>query len=650
MTHRDRSRFTASLALAVPFIAIAAAPAAPPKARPRLAVVVSIDGLSFDRLEAYRNWYTGGLKRLLDEGRVETECRYRHLNTETGPGHSSLSTGAPPRVTGIVANRWFQRLPDGSVRVINSVDQAAPEPAPGNPPMFYREVPRAGRLYVFAFEREAARFAASGEIGRGTTRFGYGPQGETVVFDSDDAIALFNFRYGRAKEAAFRPETIPGPGNLRVPTLGDRLVAERPGARVVSVSAKDRSAIFLAGKNPAHAVFWFDQDSGRFVTSVAYDPPAAARAVVTSFNRSAGAQLPSRYGLVWKRLEMPEPLPSPTPVPSLVLSDFQIPANGTGFDHAFAFQPRGYFASLYVSPFMDDLLNDLALAFVRDDALGLGRGPEPDLLAISYSAQDVVSHSYGPDSEENLEVLRHLDLSLGRLLQALESAHPRGSVLLALSADHGMPPIPEAERARDPGYRGGRLVNNPRALPTFDERLNRLVVDEMCLPPDSRPIFGAEGWSLMYNRVGLPLRTVEGPCGPAGRLVTAETLDAVLPGLITRFWREEVAAVLPVATRDHWPKDDPVVEFARNDLDLERSGDAFLVLKPNVLMHWDPGRGTNHGSPFDYDTHVPLLFWGMGIHPGRSDAVSAPYDLAPTLGAVLGIPLPDAIGVDRLSR
>jgi hypothetical protein len=613
-------------------------------------VIVSIDGLSFGRLEQYRTWYTGGLKRLLDEGWVETECRYRHLNTETGPGHSSLSTGAPPRVTGIVANRWFQRLPDGGVRVINSVDQAAPESAPGNPPMFYREVAKDGRLHVFAFEREATRFLASGELGRGTTRFGYGPQGETVVFDSDDAIALFNFRYGRPKETYFRPETIPGPGNLRVPTLGDRLVAEKPGARVVSISAKDRSAIFLAGRDPAHAVYWFDQDTGRFVTSAAYDPPAAARAVIAAFNRSAGAQLPARFGLVWKKLPAPEPAPPVAPVPNLVLGDFQLPTNGVGFDHAFAYQARGYFASFYTSPFMDDLLSELALAVIRDEALGLGRGDKPDVLAISYSAQDVVSHSYGPDSEENLEVLRHLDLSLGRLLQSLESVAPKGSVLLALSADHGMPPIPEAERSRDPAFKGGRLVNNPRALPTFDERLNRLLVDELCLPPDSRPIFGAEGWSLMYNRVGLPLRTVEGPCGPAGRLVTTQTLDAFLPGLITRVWREEVAQVLPVSTRDRWSTDDPVVEFARNDLDLERSGDAFLVLKPNVLMHWDPGRGTNHGSPYDYDTHVPLIFWGRGVRAGRSEATTAPYDLAPTLGAALGVTLPDAIGRDRLSR
>jgi hypothetical protein len=625
------------------------AQAAPPPARPRLVVVVSIDGLSFDRLESYRSWYTSGLKRLLDEGRVETACRYRHLNTETGPGHSSLSTGAPPRVTGIVANRWFERLPDGGLRVINSVDQAAPSGVPGVPPMFYREVARDGRLHVFARAADLARWEQSGEIGRGTSRLGAGPAGETVVFDSDDAIRLFNFRRGLPEETFFRPDTIQGPGNLRVPTLGDQLAAALPGARVVSLSAKDRSAIFLAGRDPRHAVYWFDQETGRFATSAAYHPPPAARAVVAGFNRTAGPVLPARFGLAWKKLPVPDPTPSPAPLSTGLLADFQLPSNGVGWDHPLTLNPRGFFASLYVSPLMDELLNELALAFLGDPAYALGRGPQPDVLAISYSAQDVVSHSYGSESEENLDVLRRLDLQIGRLLRALEAAVP-GGVLLALSSDHGMQAIPEAARSRDAAFKGGRLVNSARALPSFDERLNRLLVDELCLPEGSRPIFGAEGWSLMYNRPGLPLRTVAGPCGPEDRIVSAETLDEVVPALVTRVWREEVAAVLPVSRRDRWPADDPAVEFARNDFDPERSGDAFLVPRPNVLMHWDPARGTNHGTHHDYDTHVPLVFWGTGVRAARVDAASTPYDLAPTLAQALGLALPDAIGRALLGR
>ena len=477
---------------------------------------------------------------------------------------------------------------------------------------------------------------------------GYGPQGETVVFDSDDAITLYNFSHGRAKETFFRPQTVVGPGNLRVPTLGDQMAAA--GSRVVSLSAKDRSAIFLAGRNPQHAVFWFDQETGRYTTSAAFNPPAAARAIVSDWNRlSGGPLLPARFGLTWKRMPLPEPQPSPTPVPGLLMTDFQLPSNGVGWDHTFTMHPRGFYTSLYYSPVMDDLLNELALAFLADETFGLGRREQPDLLALSYSAQDLVSHSYGPESEENLDTLRRLDLHLGRLLRTLDATFPRGSVLLALSADHGMQTIPEAERSRDPRFKGGRLTNSPRALPSFDETLNRLVSEELCLPEDSRPLFGAEGWSLMYNRPALPLRTVEGPCGAADRLVTAETLDAVLPAMVTRSFRETIAQVLLVSQRDRWPKDDPAVEFALNDLDLERSGDATLVPQPNALMHWDPARGTHHGSHYDYDTHVPLVFWGAGIKAARVDSPSTPYDLAPTLAAAAGVRLPDAVGANRLA-
>jgi predicted AlkP superfamily pyrophosphatase or phosphodiesterase len=619
----------------------------------RLAVVVSVDGLSMPQLQRYRAWFVGGLRRLLDEALVETRARYRHLNTETGPGHSALATGAPPRVTGVVGNRWFEQNPDGSIRSVNCVDTPAPDGALGDPPMFYRQVERDGRLYVFASSRGFEEWQTSGETGRGTIRFGYGPRGEAVVFDSDDAIALFNLRYGRSKERFVPRAYVPGPGNLRVPTLGDRLVETRPGSRVVALSGKDRSTVFLAGRHPRHAAYWFDQDSGRFVTSTYYDPPAAARAVVSAFNRtSAGATLPGRFGLFWKSLPQPAPgadppQPRPTPVPAPELVDYQLPSNGLGWDHPLALQPRGYFAGLYVSPFVDDLVNGLALAFVEDPAFGLGRRGAPDLLALSYSAHDTVSHSYGAESEESLDVLRRLDLHLGRLIEALERALPKGSVMLALSADHGFPPIPEAERVRNPEFGGGRLVLTNRAVPSFLERLNRALSEELCLAPGSRPVFGVDGWTLIYNRPALPMRTVADRCGIAERLVTSADVDAALPTVTGRLFREEVEDVYLVSRRDRWPEDGPATEFVRNDFDPERSGDAFLIPRYGVMTHWDPARGAMHGSHHDYDTHVPLLFWGGPFRSRLSETEATPYDLAPTLAEVLGLTLPDAVGRSR---
>ena len=174
------STLALGLSLVVSFLALAQAArreaSAPPARSPRLAVLVSVDGVQMKRLLDYRPYFVAGLKQLLDEGHVERNAHYAHLNTETGPGHASLGTGAPPRVTGIVANRWFEPRADGSLRPVYCTDQPYVDPETG----------------VDAF--------------------------------------------------------LPGPGNLRVPTLGDRLLEKYPASRVVSLSGKDRGAIFLAGK------------------------------------------------------------------------------------------------------------------------------------------------------------------------------------------------------------------------------------------------------------------------------------------------------------------------------------------------------------------------------------------------------------------
>jgi arylsulfatase A-like enzyme len=108
--------------------------------------------------------------------------------------------------------------------------------------------------------------------------------------------------------------------------------------------------------------------------------------------------------------------------------------------------------------------------------------------------------------------------------------------------------------------------------------------------------------------------------------------------------------VLLASQRDRWPEDHPATEFARNGFFPGRSGDALLVPRPGVLMHWDPARGSHHGSHHDYDAHVPLVFWGTPFPAGRRDRDTTPYDLAPTLAELLGVTLPDATGRSLLGR
>jgi hypothetical protein len=562
------------LALVLAFAAASPAPGASPSSSaasparfPKLAVVVSIDGLSFSRLEEYRGWYVAGLKRLLDEGYVERAARYHHLNTETGPGHAALGTGSPPRVTGIVANRWFEARQDGSLRVVYCTDEREPS-SPDGAPAFY-----------------------------------------------------------------------PGAAKLQVPTLGDRLVAAHPGARVVSVSGKDRGAIFLAGKDPRHAVYWYEQRSGRFVSSPAYPPTTpfarAVAAIVERFDGSPADALYPRFGRFWKRLPDTGGTREDRHLPTAGLELFQIPVSGLGFDHDLTRNGDGYFTAVYQSPYIDEVTMDLALAVLGDPGLALGRGDQPDLFCLSLSAQDTVSHNYGSESEENLDVLRRLDLQLGRLLDALE-AFPKGSVVLAFSSDHGFSPIPEVERKG-----GGRLVFGRNVLNTFLSRTNRLLDEELCLDPQTRPLAGSEGWNLVFDPRAFPATPRSG-CGNRA-VVNRRDLEDVLPRVVTHFFREEVRDVLLVSQKDRWPQGGDA-DFVREDFFAGRSGDAILIPQDHVLMHWDPIRGSGHGSQDESNIHVPLVFWGGGIQPGASETPSTPYDLAPTLGRLLGVALPDAVG------
>lgn len=580
------SSLALGLSLVVSFLALAQAARkqawAPPVRSPKLAVLVSVDGLQMKRLLDYRPYFVAGLKRLLDEGHVERNAHYAHLNTETGPGHASLGTGAPPRVTGIVANRWFEPRADGSLRPVYCTDQQFVDP-------------------------------------------------ET----KDDVF-------------------LPGPGSLRVATLGDRLLERYPEARVVSLSGKDRAAIFLAGKRREHAVYWWDQVTGRFVSSPAYDARSPGGSVVSKvvsqFNRTrAGGQLPRRLGLAWRK--MADPLfPAGTSatavraVPAFEIRPFQIPVNGLGWDKDMSLASNGYYHGIYYSPFIDELTMDLALEVLASKDLELGHEEQPDILSLGLSAQDTVSHAYGAESEENLDTLRRLDVQLGRLFEALDRGFPEGRVILALSADHGFQTIPELEARRDKSFRGGRVLSGNGAVTSFEERLNRYLCEELCIPLDARPIFGNEGFDLKYNIPALPaMLTVAGPCGPAGRAVTTADIDRVLPGAIARLHREEFRTVLLASQRASWDPADRDVRFAMNDYDPERSGEAYLIPRRGVIVYPD-ARGSTHGSQYDYDTHIPLVFWGGGVKAGVSDAERTPYDFAPTVGKLLGVALPDAVG------
>jgi hypothetical protein len=530
-------------------------------APPRLVVVVVVDGLSWSRLESWRPWFTAGLKRLLDEGAVATECRYGHLNTETGPGHASIATGAPPRVHGIPLNQWYVPSADGSkMETVYSADDPRPP--------------------------------------------GANPSSKVVL----------------------------GPGQLEVPTLGDRLTAKDSRAKVVALSIKDRSAILMAGHDPRHAAYWYVHKTGLFSTSESYDAAtptgSAAARVVARFNaEKAGANAAEHYGTIVDRL----PVPNPTPEPGYEsgLEAYQDAIAGRGFPKDLSKAGKPFAWTLLWTTISDRLLTDLALDLLADERLGLGRDEVPDVLWISFSANDYVAHYYGPESVEDLEILRGLDVQLGRLLDDLTRRFGRDAVDVALSADHGMLPIPEGARREDPRSRSSRVKDT-----TILKQLNAAVDAEMNLDRTTSPVYRLEGCSLWLDK-----SLAAEPGGPdPGRV-----LGIVRRELATT-WKDAIDRTIVLDPPFPEPHDDPTLLRAWNALVPGRSGDLFVVSRPGVLVDPYEGKGTSHGTPWDYDTHVPLLFWGGGIAARRIGEPTTPYDLAPTVAAWLGVDLPDATG------
>ncbi|MFQ5699208.1 MAG: alkaline phosphatase family protein [Myxococcota bacterium] len=399
------------------------------------------------------------------------------------------------------------------------------------------------------------------------------------------------------------------PRNLRVTTLGDWLKREDPGSRVFAVSAKDRSAIVLGGRH-ADAAYWLLRGSATgFTTSRYYrsDVPAW----VSKLSDRLFEELPETWT---------HPPPPHTHRPDAYLYESNDYSRAS--PHPLS-DPNRAIAStqLFPTPYLDDWTLDLASALV--DTESLGRGPGTDLLAVSLSATDTVGHLYGPRSDEAYAALHQLDRSLGSFLSMLEARVGRDRLLVALTADHGVLPIPEwleaQGRSRCP-VPGGRIGARGLVFGLL-WHLHRKLTWVLTLPKDWLVISGTQ--------IGVNRETAR------AQGVSVERIAS-----LTERYLEDQRGIREVWTRselEHPGSRDPeIARLYRNSLDPERSGD--LMVQPDygcLISRYDAG--TSHGSPYDYDRDVPLVFWGAGVEPGIDPRPAATVDIGPTLAHRLGI-------------
>jgi arylsulfatase A-like enzyme len=405
------------------------------------------------------------------------------------------------------------------------------------------------------------------------------------------------------------------PANFSGFTVGDMLKKRTPGSRVVGISLKDRSAILMSGPR-ADAAYWFDTGSGGFVTSTYYakTPPAW----LTQWNARRLADSPQWR--TWSRL-----LPDEAPYlkyagPDAVKGEYD--NVDIVFPHRLREVPPSprFYDDLRRTPFADEMLLDAALAAL--DAHQLGTDDDIDLFAVGFSASDVIGHTYGMDSQEQMDEYLRLDLTLGRLFQEIDRRVGLDRVIIGLSADHGSMPLVENLVARGVAARRVRSaeIQDPvtRALDARFGPLNGLVARYSA--PDfyfDLETIARRGWSR---------HDVEAVAEKA-------LLDT---GFVERVYTHERLLGDP-------PKEDPYFALMRRSFYAPRSPHLTVLLKDWTYMSERPG-GTGHGTPYEHDRHVPVVFLGSAVKPGTYAAPCGPEDIAPTLAALLHLdyPLQDA--------
>ncbi len=381
--------------------------------------------------------------------------------------------------------------------------------------------------------------------------------------------------------------------HLLVPTLGDLMRKTSPLSRTVAVAGKDRAAAMMGGVAPTQRWFW---RRGGFVTDLAGTKPPVTVGVL---NKAVGDMIAK-----------PTAALDPPALCAAKARPFEIGKGKIVGNGAFA-RAANDVSAFEDSPEYDGAV--LALAAGISEEMKLGRGPATDLLAIGLSATDYVGHTFGTEGQEMCLQLLSLDRDLGDYFAMLNSKGVDYAV--ALTADHGSLDIPER-------VAGGQWVD-----PALDAG-----------------IIGKE----IGAKLGLPGAILLG--GIAGGIVIDKNLageargrvrDAAIaayrahPQVEAIFTRDQIMAV-PSPTSP--PNDWSLIERVRASYNPVRSEDLYVVLKPNVAPYPRAlGIASTHGSPWDYDRRVPIIFYRAGYPGHQSQRAIETVDIMPTLAASVGV-------------
>lgn len=590
------------------------------KKHPRLILLIVIDQFRYDYLTRFSNLYgPGGFRRLLRFGASWENANYDYLPTKTAPGHAAISTGAPPAATGMVGNEWLERSP--ATKVTSVSDTSAKT------------------------------------LGGGV---------------NEDASS---------------------PRRLLASTFGDELrLATNDRSKVIGVSDKPRAAIMATGRR-ANGAYWFNSYGGGMASSDYYFPQLPAW--VAEFNRTRPAD--KYFGGKWERL-LPESeylrLAGPDSPPWENIG--KVKSDTNAFPHTItggADKPSlTFYDALDYSPFLNELLVTFAEVAIAKEQLG--QDADTDVLALSLSANDHVGHRFGPYSQEVMDLALRTDQEIAGLLEFVDAKVGLPNTVVILTSDHGVAPI--VEHAAALGL-GGRRISQKEILnairaaisrrynrgqkfpdPTADYIMKYKDGDQMkdgiingniyfSLPALERDGVNLEEVAKVAGEAALTVPGIAryftsgqlqtGCAFPDERGATRAPRPVVPGGAAPQGWHTGSAVGVETATKSNTKAKarggnvavsvsgpcrglvDPIARMTQRAFYPGRNGDLILIADAFKLLG-DSTDPANHGSPYSYDTHVPLIMMGPGIRPGRHLQAASPTDIAPTLATLLGIQQP----------
>ncbi|NUO82129.1 alkaline phosphatase family protein [candidate division KSB1 bacterium] len=404
------------------------------------------------------------------------------------------------------------------------------------------------------------------------------------------------------------------PKNLMATTVGDHLRESNAGqSKVIAVSNKDRAAVLMGGKL-ANAAYWMIDSA--FVTSSYY--MADLPEWVKQYNRTNPVL--AYFDKSWERL-LPEAEYAVQGV-----DDFHAEETANGMDRAFPHRIRGmrkrltssFFRAFDCSPFASEVLVDFARQGIVHEQLGQ-RGVT-DLLCLSFSANDRIGHAFGPNSHEVMDVTLRTDRLLEQFFAFLDEKIGLQNCTIILTSDHGVAPLPELLRAHNPSLEAGRVDESEFARTA-----------EQALEKEFGKLKKARRW-ISYTDDGMlylnPSALEEKAIAAATAEHTVDLALEALPAVYASFTHSQLAA--------NRSSDELGTKMLRSFF-AERSGNVSVILKPWFI---DAPDGATHGQPWNYDAHVPLLWFGAGIKPDTYYEAVSIVDIAPTLAAMLGISRP----------